>query len=374
MKKGQAILLIINIVLIVFALFNIISGLLSTYALVLFLFVTFFVLIKYFGFEKNKRHYQKYILLSVLISWFAYTTISYLFGLSFLGFLVNPLSMNPLKIASRTIPILLIIPLLELIRYVLVTKGRNYKKIHILTVISFTLIDISMVIKIFNLSNSKAVLELVLTIMTLSSKNIFLTYESYKTDYRIPIIYRFLMEIPVYVLPRFPNLGEYVDTVIQFLLPILLIYLTHRSLKIKPIERAKPKNKVRQRIGVGAFTLFIVLFVGITCGWFKYYTLAIGSGSMSPNIDKGDIVVVKKLSKKELNQLKVNDVLVFKYESTVIVHRIIKIENSTYYTKGDANNHPDDYPILETDVLGIAVRRIPIIGRPIIWLNELLKK
>ena len=90
-------------------------------------------------------------------------------------------------------------------------------------------------------------------------------------------------------------------------------------------------------------------------------------------VKKGDIIVVEKIKNKK-EELKIGDVLVFQYNDTIIVHRIIKIENGYFYTKGDANTDPDDYPIPEGDVLGKAVLRMPVVGKPIIWLNELLEK
>ncbi len=373
MKRGQIVLLIMNIVLIGLTLLNVFFRFLDEWVLTIFLGIILFTLIKYFGFERTKKYYQKYILIIVLMAWFIYTIISYFLGLTILGFTISPLSSVFQKVVIRTVPIFLIIVFSELIRYILVTKGRKYKDILIITAFTFILVDVTVFIGNFNFHDSKMVLEFILLIMTLISKNIFLTYVSYKTDYRIPIIYRLLMELPIYVFSRFPNLGEYVDTVIKFLLPIVLAFLTYRNLKVKTIEKPKEKSKTKRTISYILLAVFIVFFVGITCGWFRYYTLAVGSGSMSPNIKKGDIIVVEKIKNKK-EELKIGDVLVFQYNDTIIVHRIIKIENGYFYTKGDANTDPDDYPIPEGDVLGKAVLRMPVVGKPIIWLNELLEK
>ena len=81
---------------------------------------------------------------------------------------------------------------------------------------------------------------------------------------------------------------------------------------------------------------------------------------------------------KELNKIKINDVLVYKHDNKVIVHRIIKIldinKKKYYYTKGDNNESPDGYPIEVKDIIGIGVSKIPYVGLPAVELNKLMSK
>lgn len=212
--------------------------------------------------------------------------------------------------------------------------------------------------------------------MSSITKNIFLSYSTYKTDYKIPIIYTLYMELPIYIIPIFPNLGDYVDTMIRFLLPLIFVYITYRELVKEKVDHLRIRNesKIRGNIRFVAFAIFVVLFISITCGWFKYYTLTIGSGSMTPNINKGDMIIVEKLSKQEIEDLKVGEILVFKYDQKTIVHRIVEINNDMFYTKGDANNKRDDYAVKSTDIIGTTKLRIRIIGYPVVWLNELVNK
>ena len=113
--------------------------------------------------------------------------------------------------------------------------------------------------------------------------------------------------------------------------------------------------------------------VYFTSGYFKYFALAIASGSMEPVIHKGDIVIVEKVEDK-YDRLKEGQTLVYKYNNVVIVHRIVKIVKRDgkyiFFTKGDANNSADNYEIPEENIIGITNFKIPYLGYPTIWLNE----
>lgn len=65
----------------------------------------------------------------------------------------------------------------------------------------------------------------------------------------------------------------------------------------------------------------------------KYGTadLRVFGDSMFPSIKNGDNITITKLPSYSLN-----DIVVFQYKlEGLIVHRIIKIEENTYYCKGD---------------------------------------
>ena len=55
-------------------------------------------------------------------------------------------------------------------------------------------------------------------------------------------------------------------------------------------------------------------------GYFKYYVIAVASGSMNPNIKVGDIVVVDQ----RFDEININDVIAYKKDQVIIVHRVVK--------------------------------------------------
>lgn len=115
-------------------------------------------------------------------------------------------------------------------------------------------------------------------------------------------------------------------------------------------------------IVIAAFTLysFIALEVMdkdyVSVLGYTYFEVA--SGSMSPTINKDDMVIVKLDSEYEQE-----DIVTYMLNGDFITHRVKKIDTSTITTKGDANN-TKDAPISKDSVLGRVVLIIPHAG---IW-------
>ena len=87
----------------------------------------------------------------------------------------------------------------------------------------------------------------------------------------------------------------------------------------------------------------------------------------------GDVVVINQ--KYKLDELNVGDVIAYKYEGKIIVHRIAKVakyrDEKIFYTQGDANNTIDEYIVYPETIMGSVKWKIPYIGLPTVWLNEL---
>jgi len=76
--------------------------------------------------------------------------------------------------------------------------------------------------------------------------------------------------------------------------------------------------------------------------------------------NKGDVIILKRA-----NNLKVGDVIVFQGDpKDPIIHRIIKISNNGYTTRGDNNlgTRIDEKDIVGDRVFGKAIFRIPYLG------------
>lgn len=102
---------------------------------------------------------------------------------------------------------------------------------------------------------------------------------------------------------------------------------------------------------------------GVSIGGYRVYDIL--TGSMSPTINPGNLVVVKEISP---NEVKTNDVITFKSDITnnVTTHRVIKIINNNgeikFITKGDANNTQDPMPLSERLLIGKVIFQIPYLG------------
>lgn len=92
----------------------------------------------------------------------------------------------------------------------------------------------------------------------------------------------------------------------------------------------------------------------VNIGGYSFFEVI--SGSMSPTINVGDIIIVK------LNDyFEQNDIIIYKSENSMITHRVISIEKNKIITKGDSNNTEDSL-IEKQDVIGKVIQIIPKVG------------
>jgi signal peptidase I len=122
-----------------------------------------------------------------------------------------------------------------------------------------------------------------------------------------------------------------------------------------------------------------LIVIGLFSNLFRFWIAVIGSGSMSPTINVGDIIIVDKGVKDNLDSLNIGDVLVFKMNDKIYTHRIIKIDKEnnllSISTKGDRKgNAVDSWTVRNENIIGIARYRIPYIGYPTVWLNRMIRE
>lgn len=101
----------------------------------------------------------------------------------------------------------------------------------------------------------------------------------------------------------------------------------------------------------------------------KTYTII--SGSMQPELNIGDIVVVKEVGDNELN---IDDIIAYRSGQNIVTHRIVSINyvngQKQYTTKGDYNNIEDDEILTIKSIEGKVVNKIKYIGNITILLQE----
>ena len=85
------------------------------------------------------------------------------------------------------------------------------------------------------------------------------------------------------------------------------------------------------------------------------------SGSMEPSIQVGSLCFVNKNYKYE--KIKVNDVIAFTIPTgNKATHRVIKITNEGFETKGDSNENPDGFITTKESYYGKNIFSIPKLG------------
>ena len=376
MKKGYLKLLIICLSMIILAIINAIYPISNNYFYIFFLLVIFVSTIYFIGFEKDKLFFEKDLILVCIFTPLFFLILTYMLGL-FIGFNKNGYSLIFSNIIKNIFVFGNILVLKELIRYNLIKKGSLNKSIFILVIIVFILMDLSFLVRGFNLTVGYDLLKFIfLYAIPLIFTNILLTYITFKGGYKPSIIYSSIITLPMYFMPIFPDLGIYMDVVFQIIIPFVTFFLIY-----KMTDENTNTNLVTQKfnkISTVCLLLLTFIIIGVSSGWFKYQTLVIATGSMEPNISIGDVVVVEKISQQNVRKIEIGQILVFWNDNNIIVHRVIDVKevNGRYdfYTRGDANNAVDNFIIREKDVIGIVKIRIPLVGYPTLELNKIIKK
>ncbi len=133
---------------------------------------------------------------------------------------------------------------------------------------------------------------------------------------------------------------------------------------------------------IAGWILYIAILIALIWGVPKglAYTLkteypmaSITSGSMWPALKKGDMVLIKGIEGK--GEIKEGDIIVYENQKGFTIHRVIKINEDTVVTKGDANNVSDS-PVKYEKIIGKTLTlndkplRIPFLGNINILINK----
>ena len=374
MKKGYLRLLIFEIALIIaFILSGFVSSILSGYVKIISI-ILMLILFKFiFGFEKDRHRYWKSICIEIAICLLSYFLLYYLLGV-LIGFvkIANYWTFN--NIVYLILPLILTIILKELLRYMMLVKSEGSKLLIIMTTLFFIILELAGQFNEYTFATSYSTfIFFAVTVIPIISTNIFCSYVSYKAGYKPVIFYLLIKSLYVYIAPIIPNPNEYLYSIIELLLPMIFMYRIYKFFQKDKDEDVLREYYKKKIIPLLIPTIIVAFIVYITSGYFTYHAIAIASGSMSPNINKGDVVVIEK--KRDFQNLDIGQVIAYKKGNIIVVHRLIKkleIDGMYYfYTKGDANDSEDNYEITEDMFIGIVNIKVPYIGYPTVWVNSL---
>lgn len=376
MKSNVIKISILEILCILFAIPSIFFGVrYNEYLIPGFMLLLFAVSIYLLGFKKDKLVNSKKTVIVVSV-----VTISILFttyAIGFLtGFVKSPYNRGIMGILLNTGSILLLVLGSELFRYQYSTKGNKFN--FVLGIIALIMIDVVYNINFYNFVDNFVLLEFICVVVLPSiSKNIVLSLLAKRYGYKVTIAYSAIMAVYEYVVPITPSYDSYLRSIISIIIPIINMLFVNFYLREAKKEDTRNKN-IGSRIFVILCVIFLVFIIGIYSNLFRYWVATIASGSMSPTIEVGDIVVVDKYYAENPQELVVGDVIVFKVKNTLYTHRIISIvvKNNNYYirTKGDyKDNAEDSWVVLRGDIIGKVNFKIKYLGLPSVWLHNLLK-
>lgn len=145
--------------------------------------------------------------------------------------------------------------------------------------------------------------------------------------------------------------------------------MTNESKKIGRRTRRKIKSESGSWTVIAIFSLILIFF---SFGYLGVTPTVIYTGSMSPELQVGDLVI---LTEADFNELQEGDIIQYlSYDNvTLVVHRIVEIQRggdqTLYITKGDANEIPDIRPITENRIIGKSIFTVPKIG----WVQIIVR-
>ena len=355
------------------------SSLSNVYVLPFILFICDLIFFLVLGFEKRNKRLNKIVDFDVFTFSMVFLILYYLFGI-IIGYAESNNYLTLYGLTVFIIPTILKIVFKEHLRNSFLTKSGSNKFLIIYTTLLFIMIDILSALSILKMSNMHDLfLFIALVLLPSITVNIFATYINIKVGFMPVIIYLLIFSLYQYIVPIVPDPSEYLKAIIDFVLPILILFKVRKNVnkysdEDKEIDRNYRKSAIIILIIPIVLTIIIIYFVS---GYFRYYALAIASGSMHPIFDRGSVVITEQVNDKYDNydKLKEGEIIAFKAEKNVVVHRLIRIVNVGdevyYYTKGDANKEEDNYLIKKENIIGIVRFKIPYIGYPTVWFSEI---
>lgn len=368
--------------------------------IVLFLFIALFVsknisrkilslilfsiaMIVRYSFKKRKiiRTNQKEVTILMTALGLLYVGLFYLLGFMFYNFQEQMIKFSFKTLINLALPIALIIISSEILRFTLLSqdgkiriRNSNIDYSKGLTFIIMVLIDLIIYIGVYDILKLDDFLAIIGFISFASiSCNLYYNYYAKRFGIKGIIIYRLITVLYAYIIPIVPNMYIYFRSFLRMLYPYIMYIIMENT--YGKTEYVVPFYTKRKNIVITTFIILILsLFTMLISCQFKYGVLVVGSESMTGEVNKGDAIIYKSYSNESIN---IGDVIIFNYDNTKIVHRVVDIKNvnneTRYYTKGDMNKVNDPKYRIKKDIIGTKELKIKYIGIPTIWLNELFK-
>lgn len=340
------------------------------YKLLLIIGIFFLIMLFFTKFKKDNFFEEKSLITTTIIFGIIQIAMYYMTGL-FEGFQINAVMINKSNFLNLILPFMLAITVTELLRYLLSTYYKDSKVIKWLSYFLMVLIDISLYNFHPDLQHLTPALEFFgLTLFPSLIMNAIFNNLVVDYGYKPILAYRITTNIVYYLFPIIPATYTLFRTLGKMIFPIILYFVIsflYEKIEFKEIFTVNEKMNI--------FFIMIILVLLFFCCLisckFKYGALAVGSGSMTGTIDLGDVVVFEEYKKQELKE---NDIIIFKQDNKIMVHRIVEINRingeNTYITKGDYNKNRDNWYVYPQNIKGIAMFKIKYIGYPTILIRK----
>ena len=327
--------------------------------------ITSFLIKKRISPSKNKKQ----VLMLISVIGILYLILLYLSGM-FFGFSKSIYGFSVKTFLRYTLPIAVIIISTEIIRGVLLAQKNKLSDTftYLIGVLSETLI-------FYNIIDIKTFFRFMdfvgMALFPALISNFLYNYLSRRYGILPNIVFRFAVTLYPYIFELLPAIPDALLAFVKLVAPLLVLAFIRALYERKTHPSSRKTRKITVAVGVLYAAVMISVVMLISCR-FRFGAIVIATESMTGEINKGDAVVYETYGNEII---KVGDVIIFKKNSSVFVHRVVEIQKingrNVYYTKGDANEDKDEGFITDADVMGVAEFKVPFVGYPTIWMRGL---
>lgn len=138
-------------------------------------------------------------------------------------------------------------------------------------------------------------------------------------------------------------------------------------------SKSKLIKNIISYIVIAIVFIFMVISILSNLGLLGYKFYDVLTGSMSPTINPGSLIIVKEIDDSEVKE---GDVITFKGTSTsnLTTHRVVEViekdNNIKFQTKGDANDVLDPMLVDGNLLVGKVVFNVPYMGKVMSFINQ----
>lgn len=330
--------------------------------------ILFLLKYKFKGRIRYKTEKNQMILIVIMIYYILFFAIGLVFG-----YQKTIYDHSLYGIVKNFISIIIPLIFMEYIRYNFVRSCSKFKLgiILITCFLIFFELNLSAII-LLNGSREALFKYFTSTIFPIMLRNIFLSYVAYIGGLSSLLLYVIPIRCFEIIVPILPSTDWFTTMLYQAIL-ICILYFVLRNIEKRTDEVGRHYFK---KWNITYNVMFIVIFfvlIFFIAGFFKYQPIAIVSDSMKDAFQRGDAVIVNKISSSE--KISLGDIIAYKKNNSIIVHRVILVDvtingDYIYVTKGDNNKNIDNWKVSKDEIIGTVNYKIPFVGYPTVWIND----
>ena len=141
----------------------------------------------------------------------------------FLGFNRTAFLYTPLGIIKNIYPAIITAVSFEIIRNIVANRSKNKNFLLILLTIYYILFSLALTIKYYSFYNMEQVFKFFCVYFCpVVAKELLYSHLTYKVGLKPVLILRLLLDLYPFMFPIYPDLGEYLESVIAILMPYII--------------------------------------------------------------------------------------------------------------------------------------------------------